>query len=117
MSQTAGTTFRFCDAFAIVGESVIESSGSTSSASSGATARALVDAEVAADGVGMRLAEPLRAEAGADLLVGGRREDQVTRRLEPLAGERSDRDGAGRDLPLHVERAAAPDLAVAQFAA
>ena len=39
-SQTAGTTFRFCDAVAMVGESVIESRGSTSSASRGATARA-----------------------------------------------------------------------------
>ena len=46
---------------------------------------ALVDAVVRAHGVGMRLAQPLGAEAGADLLVGCRGEDQVARRLESLA--------------------------------
>ena len=40
MSQAAGMTLRFWDAFAIVGDSVIDSSGSTISASNGATPRA-----------------------------------------------------------------------------
>ena len=47
-------------------------------------ARALVDHVVTADRVGMRLAQPLRAEARSDLLVGGRGEDAVARGLEPL---------------------------------
>ena len=38
------------------------------------------------------------------------------RGLEPLARERRDRDRVRRHLALHVERAAAPDLAVAQLA-
>ena len=79
-------------------------------------AAALVEAVVGADGVGVLLAEPGQAEVVADLLVGGRDEDQVAARLEPLAGQRRDRDSAGRDLALHVERAATPDLAVAQLA-
>ena len=66
----------------------------------------------------MRLAQPLEAEhlALAHLLVGGRREDQVAGRLEPLARERRDRDRVRRHLALHVERAAAPDAAVPQLA-
>ena len=75
-------------------------------------AGALVDRVVAAHGVGVLLAEPLQAEAVADLLVGGRREDQVAGRPEALAGERGDRDGVRRHLALHVERAAPPDFPV-----
>ena len=65
----------------------------------------------------MVLAEPRRAEARADLLVCSRAEDQIARRLEALARQRRDRNGFRRDLPLHVERAAPPNLAVAQLAA
>ncbi len=79
-------------------------------------AGALVDRVVGADGVGVRLAEPGEAEAVADLLVGGGGEDQVAGRLEALAGERGDRDRVRGHLPLHVERAAPPDLAVAHLA-
>ena len=79
-------------------------------------AASLVDREVAANGVGMRLAQPLEAEAGAGLLVGGRREDQVAARPEALARERRDRNRVRRDLALHVESAAAPDHSVAQLA-
>ena len=64
----------------------------------------------------MLLAEPREAEAVADLLVGRRDEEQVAGRAEALARERRDRDRARRDLALHVERAAPPDLAVAQLA-
>src|SRR5439155_21437816 len=70
----------------------------------------------------MLLAQPLQAEAvvamspAALLLVGGRAEDEVAARREALARERSDRDGVRRDLALHVERAAAPDLPVDQLA-
>ena len=59
----------------------------------------------------MRLAEPREADVDADLLVGGRGEDEVARRLEALPRERGDRDRGGRHLALHVERAAAPDAA------
>src|SRR4051812_13744647 len=62
-------------------------------------------------------AEPRQADlGGADLLVGGSHEDQVAARLEALPRKGSDRDRARRDLPLHVKRAAAPDLALAQLA-
>ena len=74
-------------------------------------ARAFVDQVVAANRVGMGLAQPLRAEARADFLVGCRGEDQVACRLEAFPRERRERNGARRHLPLHVERAAAPDLA------
>ncbi len=79
-------------------------------------AASLVDREVAPNGVGMRLAQPLEAEAGAGLLVGGRREDQIAARPEALARERRDRNRVRRDLALHVESAAAPDHSVAQLA-
>ena len=46
-SQTAGTTFRFCDAEMIVGETVSASSGSISSAASGWTRRATSSASSA----------------------------------------------------------------------
>ena len=49
-------------------------------------ARALVDRVVAADGVGVLLAEPLQAEPVADLLVGGRR-----RRSRSPAGRKPSR--------------------------
>jgi hypothetical protein len=79
-------------------------------------ARALVERVVGAHGVRVLRAEPRQAEALAHLLVGDRREDEIAGRLEPLARERRQRDRAGRDLALHVERAAAPDLVVAQLA-
>ena len=47
MSHTAGMTFRFCDAVAIVGESVIASNGSTRSANTGEIARARASASSA----------------------------------------------------------------------
>src|SRR3954453_18554 len=51
-------------------------------------AAALVDCEVAPNGIGMCLAEPIEADVGATaLLVGGRGEDQVAARPEPLARE------------------------------
>jgi len=48
----------------------------------GSVAAALVDAEVRPHGVGMRPAEPREADVHADLLVGGRGEDE--------RGERND---------------------------
>ena len=81
-----------------------------------ALAPALVDRIVGADRVRVLLAEPRQAEPLADLLVGGRDEDQVSRGLEPLAREGRDRDRARSNLALHIERPAAPDLAVAQLA-
>ena len=79
-------------------------------------AAALVDRVVDPDRVGMVLAEPLEAVVVADLLVGGGDEDEVARRREAFARERGDRDGARRDLILHVERAAAPDVVVGEVA-
>ena len=79
-----------------------------------AVAGTFVDAEVGADCFGMRLAEPLRAEACADLLVGRGGEDQLAGRLESLSRQRRNRDCLRRDLSLHVERASTPHLAVAK---
>ena len=81
-----------------------------------AVARALVDREVRADRIRVSVDEPLQAEAVTDLLVGCGDEDQVAVAAPALARERRQRDGARRDLALHVERAAAPDLAVDQLA-
>ena len=79
-------------------------------------AGALVDGVVAAHRIRVLLAQPLQAEAVADLLVGGRGEDQVAGGPEALAGERGDRDGVRRDLALHVQGAPAPDLVGAHLA-
>ena len=81
-----------------------------------ALAAALVDRVVDPDGVRMVLAEPLEPVVLADLLVGRRDEDEVARRDEALACERRDRDRARRDLVLHVERAAPPDVVVGEVA-
>ena len=81
-----------------------------------AVAGALVERVLGANRLGMLLAEPGEPEVDADLLVGGRDEDQVAAGLESLPGERGHRHRARRDLALHVERAAAPDLAVAKLA-
>jgi hypothetical protein len=51
-----------------------------------------------------------------DLLVGCGDEDEVTGGLEAFAGERRDRHCARGYFPLHVERTATPDLAVADRA-
>ena len=48
---------------------------------------ALVEGVVGADCIRMFATEPGQAEVVADLLVGGRDEDQVACRLEPLARE------------------------------
>ncbi len=79
-------------------------------------AGALVDRVLGANGVRMLPAEPREPEVDADLLVGGRDEDHVALRLEALARERRHRDRARGHLALHVERAASPDLAVAELA-
>src|ERR671923_319694 len=79
-------------------------------------AAALVHAVLGANGLRMCLAEPLEAEARADLLVGAGGEDQVAARLKALPRQRGERDRARNDLSLHVERAASPDLPVAQLA-
>ena len=81
-----------------------------------ALAGALVDGEVGTNRVGMLDAEPREAEVVTDLLVGRGREDHVPRGLEPVAGERGDRNRVRRDLALHVERAAPPHLPVAELA-
>ena len=60
--------------------------------------------------------EPREAVVLVHLLVGGQREDEVAGGAESLAPERRERDGARRDLALHVERAAPPDLAVDEIA-
>src|SRR5581483_9073294 len=72
----------------------------------------------AADRVRMRLAQPFEPvrDPLAELLVRGRGEEQVAGRPEPLPRQRRDRDGGRGHLALHVERSAAPDLAVAELA-
>ena len=78
---------------------------------------ALVDDVVAADLVGVRLAEPDRALAAARLLVGRRDDDQLAARRPPaLARERHGGRDLRRRLRLHVLRAAAPELAVGDLA-
>ena len=63
-------------------------------------AAALVDRVVAAHGVGVRLAEPLEAEAVADLLVGGRGEDRGRRPARsPRARARRSRRRSPRPGP------------------
>src|SRR5207244_8344946 len=76
-----------------------------------------VDLVVATNRIRMRLAQPLRTEPIADLLVGRRREDQVACRLEALSRERRERNRTCGDLPFHVERTASPPLAIAQLTA
>ena len=64
----------------------------------------------------MRLDEPAEPVARAHLLVGDDDEHEIARGHEALARERGERDRARRDLVLHVERAATPDLAVDEVA-
>ena len=78
-------------------------------------APAFVERVVGSNSLGMRLAQPRQAKALAHLLVGRRDEDQVAGRLEPFPRKRGDGDGIGRNLALHVERAATPDLTVANL--
>ena len=80
-------------------------------------AGALVHHEVGAHLVRVLLAQPLGAVLGARLLVGGDHELQLARLRPPaLLGQRDRRGHLGRHLALHVQRAAAPDAAVAQLA-
>ncbi len=65
----------------------------------------------------MRFDQPLQPEAGADLFVGCGDEDEITRPAPAFARERRDRDGRRRNLPLHVERTATPDLVADELAA
>ena len=81
-----------------------------------ALAAALVDRVVHPNRVRMLIAEPLEPEVVPDLLVCGRDEDQVAGRLEALARQRRNRHGARRDLILHVERSAPPDVVVGEVA-
>ena len=65
----------------------------------------------------MLLREPLGAEQAADLLVDDAHDLQLAARRPPaLARERRPRHDLGRRLGLHVERAAAPHVAVVQLA-
>src|SRR5262245_10580633 len=62
--------------------------------------------------------EPESPDAGdtTDLFVGSRDEEEIAGGLEPLADERRERDRIGRNLILHVECSATPDLAVDEVA-
>ena len=72
-------------------------------------AGALVEQVVAADLVGVVLADPLGAERAADLLVDDADDEQVAARRPPALRASDGRgDGLGRGLGLHVQRAAAP---------
>jgi hypothetical protein len=80
-------------------------------------AAALVEEEVAAHEVGVVLADPLRALLAAGLLVDDADDEQVAAgRPPPGLREPDRRDGLGRRLRLHVERAATPDAAVGHVA-
>ena len=81
-------------------------------------AAALVEEHVAAHELRVVLRQPDRALAAADLLVDDDDDEQVAARRAPaLARERDRRDDLGGGLRLHVERAAAPQLAVDDVAA
>ena len=60
----------------------------------------------------MLLDEEARAEVAARLLVGEDDEDEVARQRDVLAPGAQERVDEHRDAALHVERAAAPDVAV-----
>jgi hypothetical protein len=64
----------------------------------------------------MLLAQPFQAEGLADLLVRSGDQDEVAGRPEALSRERGEGDRAGRDLVLHVERAASPHLVADEVA-
>ena len=64
----------------------------------------------------MLLDEPGESEALVDLLIGGQGEDHVSRGLDALTPERGEGNRARSHLAFHVERAAAPDLAVDEIA-
>ena len=78
---------------------------------------ALVDQPVHARDVGPLLGQPLGAEPAADLLVDHRDHLQLAARGPPAAaGQRGGGDDLGGGLGLHVERAAAPQVAVVDLA-
>ena len=78
---------------------------------------ALVDEQVTAHLVRVVLAQPARADIAAGLLIGDEHELERTLRGAPaLPRHRHRGDGLGRDLRLHVERAASPQEAVGEFA-
>jgi hypothetical protein len=76
----------------------------------------LVDAVVGADRIRMRLAEPVEPVLVAHLLVGDGDVHEISGRGESLARERGDRHRGGDRVPLHVESASTPEVAVAQLA-
>ena len=65
--------------------------------------------------LGMLLDEELRAEVAAGLLVGEDDEHDVARELHALALRAQEGVNEHRDARLHVERAAAPDVAVLEL--
>ena len=78
----------------------------------------LVDQQIAANLVGVLLGQPAGADITARLLVGDEDELQRSPRGAPAAApQRDGGDRFGRDLRLHVDRAAAPEVAVHNLAA
>ena len=76
-------------------------------------AAALVDEQVAADLLRVRLGDPFRPKRAARLLVDDRRDQQLAARRAPArARQRRRRRDLGRHLRLHVECAPAPEEAV-----
>jgi hypothetical protein len=79
-------------------------------------AAALVDDVVAADLVRMVLAEPVRAQLAAGLLVRGEDEQQLAGRRPPAIASEAQAGGElARDLALHVECSAPPDHSVCEL--
>ena len=75
-------------------------------------AAAFVDRVVAPGRVRMLLDEPAETVSRPHFLVRDDDEHEVACQRHPLTRDRCERDRARRDLVLHVERAATPDLAV-----
>ena len=73
--------------------------------------------EVAGDRVPVVLAHPLRTPSAAGFLVGHAEVDQGALRPPARAGQLAERHGLRRGDVEHVDRAAAPHLAVDQFTA
>ena len=80
-------------------------------------ASTLVDQQIAAQLLGVRPGQPLRAQRASRLLVHDRRDQQLTRGGAPARARQRGRRGDLRGhLGLHVERAPPPDEALGEVA-
>ena len=79
-------------------------------------AASLVDRVVTARRIRVSLDEPAEPVVRTDLLVCDDEKDEIAGGDESLPRKRRERNGTRRDLVLHVERTAPPDLTVDEIA-